>query len=930
MWRRMNAPDFLLRIIKGYRIPFIQKPPLVYPSLYQSNYECPHSTEMTAVIDQMKTQGILEVAEPSPSFISTIFLVPKSDGTARPIFNLKALNRFVLTERFSLLNVHRIPDFLQPRDWLCKIDLSQAYFHLPVTQAHRRFLRLIYRQELLEMTCLPFGLSTAPKVFASITNWIAQTLRRENIRIVVYLDDFLIAHQVKNILVNHVNIVLSRLESLGWIVNYEKSVLKPQRGLVYLGVYWDPWSNQKHLPKDKVSKLISQIRLLLNTSKTNRKDLEKLVGLLNFASFVVHLGRLNYRALLNLLNRMPEVSNQKHAIPQDARADLVWWMHNCLCPSPIHVAPPSHFLTTDASDLAWGALLDYQSLWGLWTCAEKELHCNQKEMLAILNALKDRCQFLSHSTVLVQSDNKTVIAYLRNQGGTRSSSLLQLTYRVFQLLEQYQIQLSLFYLPGEVQQSCRSSIETAYTSRMASSSRMHGTSFFQMGSTSNRPVCFGESSCRNELCIDRPKGSRSPISRRLFKGMEFRTGMDISTPVLDTKGAGSPEPSFRDFSNNSSSMAPCFLACGPQGSCQSRSLYTTSPRQEFTGRDHKSTASECSQDDARSLEVWGWSENLTGWKPEQISLLQSSWRASTRKTYNTAWKKWVAWSTQHKVNTTQPTGADVAKYLTDLYLVDKLSYKTILLYKSVVSTLCNTESVERLSTHVLVKHVLKSIALRNPIDKKTPIWNVEVLSDYLRKSKINHNNIFEVCRRTAVLLLLCSGRRIHDLTLLNIDCNHCVFMENSIIFWPMFGSKTDCANYRQSGWRLLTNESSQNLDPVFWIKQTFSLLKDRRESAKCNSLFISLRGDVKTASRTLIAGWIKSLFREAGITATPGSIRAAVASKNWVDNCSVEDILSRGNWRSENTFKNYYRREVMPAPTMNNAINISNLFAAVD
>ncbi|XP_063386198.1 uncharacterized protein LOC134672227 [Cydia fagiglandana] len=430
--------------------------------------------------------------------------------------------------------------------------------------------------------------------------------------------------------------------------------------------------------------------------------------------------------------------------------------------------------------------------------------------------------------------------------------------------------------------------------------------------------------------IDRPKRSRSPVSRRLFKGLEFRTGVDFSTPVLDTEGAGSPKPSFRNISDDSPSMAPCFLACGSQGSCHSRTLYSTSPRQGLTGRDHESSAPECSRDDARSLEVWGWSESLTGWNSEQISLLQSSWRASTRKTYNTAWKKWVVWSTQHKVNTTQPSGADVAKYLSDLYLIDKLSYKTILLYKSVVSTLCNTEAAERLSTHVPVKHVLKSIALRNPIDKKPPIWNVEVLIDYLRKSKINHDNIFEVCRRTALLLLLCSGRRIHDLTLLNIDRNHCVFSDGSIIFWPMFGSKTDCANYRQSGWRLLANESCQNLDPVFWFKKTVSLLKGRRESVNCNSLFISLRGDVKVASRALIAGWVKSVIREAGITATPGSIRAAVASKNWVDNCSVEDILSRGNWRSENTFKNYYRREFMPAPSSNNPMNISNLFAAVD
>lgn len=449
-WEEMGAPDFILRIIKGYRIPFLQKPPLRIPDLQNHRHRTVKSDEMSLIIQKMKQQGVLRVADLSPSFVSPLFLVPKRDGSSRPVFNLKLLNQYVLTDPFRLINMNRVPDFLQPQDFMCKVDLTQAYFNLQIARSHRRFLRLLYEGELLEMTCLPFGLCTAPKVFACLTNWIAQTLRANGVRVIVYLDDYLLANQDQETLGRHVDMLLRALEYLGFQINYTKSILVPQKIVTYLSIVWDPWQNQKYLPPETSASVAKKLDHVLKIGKISLKELQSLVGLLNFASFVVPRGRLNHRESLKFLNSLPEGQMMtKYSIPCQVKEEMHWWLRNRYLATRIHVPPPMHFLATDASDMAWGAQIDNHRISGIWDCVEKHLHCNQKEMLAIYKTLECHARHMAQSSVLIQSDNRTAVAYLRNEGGTKSQSLMNLARKIFQILDHHQIHLKIQYIPGK-------------------------------------------------------------------------------------------------------------------------------------------------------------------------------------------------------------------------------------------------------------------------------------------------------------------------------------------------------------------------------------------------------------------------------------------------------------------------------------------------
>ncbi|CAK1585578.1 unnamed protein product [Parnassius mnemosyne] len=404
---------------------------------------------MTKIIIDLKKQQVLERPKsPSPSFLSKMFIIPKNDGSFRPVFDLRGLNRYVHTKHFQLISHASIPEFLQNGDWMVKIDISNAYFHIPIAESHRCYLRMIYNNELLQMNSLPFGLASAPRTFAAVTNWIAEILRDKEIRVLVYLDDFLLVHQDQAKLVSQTAEVVRLLESMGWQINYLKSVLKPMQQLEYLGITWNTKTDTMYLSERKIKNIKTAITKLLSKKACNLKQVQKILGQLNFASFVIRRGRLHCRYIQILLNRFKQNLKNKRVLPPQVRQDLRWWSQSLVGKAVLHQRPYTHFLTTDAADTGWGAQLNEKMMSGVWTKDQMKWHSNWKELFAVYASIQKQSHCLQNAHILVQSDNRTLVAYIRNDGGTHSMSLLNLTCKLLRLTDRKNILLSAHYLPG--------------------------------------------------------------------------------------------------------------------------------------------------------------------------------------------------------------------------------------------------------------------------------------------------------------------------------------------------------------------------------------------------------------------------------------------------------------------------------------------------
>ena len=131
-------------------------------------------------------------------------------------------------------------------------------------------------------------------------------------------------------------------------------------------------------------------------------------------------------------------------------AHLEWWQNptNVMKGADLHSKDHSSQLFTDASNEGWDAHLEQTSAKGLWSDREKRLHINVLELKAVSLALqrfKDQCQ---NQTVLVATDNSTVVAYINKQGGTHSAEMCTLLWKIMTWCHHFQITLKARHIPG--------------------------------------------------------------------------------------------------------------------------------------------------------------------------------------------------------------------------------------------------------------------------------------------------------------------------------------------------------------------------------------------------------------------------------------------------------------------------------------------------
>jgi len=147
-----------------------------------------------------------------------------------------------------------------------------------IWEDHRRYLRFTWQDNLYEFQSLPFGLSSAPRVFTKLLKPVPARLRHQGMRLIMYLDDMLVMAQSREELENHLSQITSLLELLGFVVNREKSQLVPAQICHYLGFIIDSKEMKIRLSEEKVTQISTACRKIREKRYTSVRELARLIG----------------------------------------------------------------------------------------------------------------------------------------------------------------------------------------------------------------------------------------------------------------------------------------------------------------------------------------------------------------------------------------------------------------------------------------------------------------------------------------------------------------------------------------------------------------------------------------------------------------------------------------------------------------------------
>ena len=294
-----------------------------------------------------------------------------------------------------------------------------------------------------------------------------------------------------------------------------------------------------------------------------------------------------------------------------------------------------------------------------------------------------------------------------------------------------------------------------------------------------------------------------------------------------------------------------------------------------------------------------------------MSHIMDSWRDKTKLQYAVYHRKWQTYCIIHNVHQLNPDMNDVLSFLVHLF-DSGLRYSGLNSARSAMSCILPTFEGHNFGSHPLTVRLLRSFYNKRPPQARyAEMWDPQLVIDYLReKIPLRNLSIKDISLKFTMLFLLATCSRQQRLC--SIKRSNIVFNDDGSV-----DIKTDELQKHSSKGKSLeiVNIKPFTHDKSVCVVENLKMYlhKTKDISNAGDALLCSFAPPYNKIGTQTLARWTKKTMKDAGVDVDnfkAHSTRGASASKLAKQGVPLSDILKRGNWSHESTFKQFYLRVI--------------------
>ena len=320
--------------------------------------------------------------------------------------------------------------------FLFKIDIRSAFRLLPLHPADFSLMGMKHDNAYYVDKALPFGCATSCAIFEKFSTFLefcAKKAAGKN-EVIHYLDDFCGGNLSMQEAEVFLKCILALFDTLGVPVAPEK-IEGPSTTIKFLGLLVDTINMEVRLPADKVLDLKSLIRQFTAKKrglKVSLREIQSLIGKLNFACRAIVPGRAFIRRLIDA-TRHAKKPHHKIRITAAMKDDLNVWDQFLSKFNGRSVMFDEAWIDSDSMDLytdaaggiGFGAYFQGRWAHGLWPedWLVDSPDITFKELLPIAVALCLWSEDMTNKKIIFHCDNEAVVHIVNKQSSRSPPSM---------------------------------------------------------------------------------------------------------------------------------------------------------------------------------------------------------------------------------------------------------------------------------------------------------------------------------------------------------------------------------------------------------------------------------------------------------------------------------------------------------------------------